>query len=130
MKHIEPLPNHKESSVKGYVAGFLFSLALTVCSFAVVWAFRAADGQLYSRGLILLLLAVFAIAQLIVQSLYFLHLSADSKVRPSLYSLLFAGVMIVVLVVGSIWIMNNLNYNMMPHNTTEYIEHKEGIEQR
>jgi cytochrome o ubiquinol oxidase operon protein cyoD len=58
-------------------------------------------------------ITLLAIAQLYVQFTFFLHigLRAESKVRS--WFLLFTLTTVAILVFGSIWIMNNLNYNMM-----------------
>jgi hypothetical protein len=32
-----------------------------------------------------------------------------------------------IIVIGSLWIMNNLNYHTSPNHTTDYIIHDEGI---
>ncbi len=61
-------------------------------------------------------LAVFALAmaliQLAIQLFTFLHLGTEAKPRWKTQSFLFAFLMALVIVVGSIWIMINLNYNM------------------
>lgn len=126
-KHIEPLPNHKESGAKAYLAGFGLAVALTVAAFALVWAYMASDGEVFSRTVLLTSLTVLAIAQLFVQAVFFLHLSAERTVRLNLYSTYFTLFVVLIIVVGSIWIMNTLNYNMMPDNPAEYIQEKENI---
>ena len=63
-----------------------------------------------------------AAAQLYIQSRYFLHLD-DDKEKPKwrLASYLFTWFTLLIIVVGSLWVMNNLNYNMMmiPEEMTE-----------
>ena len=127
-KHLEPLPKPGEKNVQSYVAGFAFSVALTMGAFALVWAYRASDGQVYSRGWLIAFLTMLAIVQLMVQALFFLHVSAERRVRLNLYSAVFTVMVVLAIVLGSIWIMQNLDYNMGPHNTTEYVQHEEGIQ--
>ncbi len=61
-------------------------------------------------------LAVFALvmaaAQLVVQLITFLHLGEETAPRWKTYSFLFTFLMALVIIVGSIWIMMNLDYNM------------------
>ena len=61
-KHIQPLPNFREASKETYLAGFAFSVVLTMSSFALVWAYRAAEDIVFSQGLLIGLLAVAATA--------------------------------------------------------------------
>jgi cytochrome o ubiquinol oxidase operon protein cyoD len=63
-------------------------------------------------GVILL----FAMLQLIVQLVFFLHLGREKKPRWNLQVLMFAALVVTILVAGSIWIMSNLDYNMQLNN--------------
>jgi len=95
-------------SITSYTVGLLFALALTGASFLVsqtqlLWAPGVAVG-----------LAVLAIAQMGVHLVFFFHLSSGPDNTNNVLALAF-GVLIVALVVtGSLWIMYNLNLNMMP----------------
>lgn len=53
-----------------------------------------------------------ALIQLVVQLYFFLHISGGEKPRWRLHSFWFAAMMIMIVVVGSIWVMKNLDYNM------------------
>ena len=46
---------------------------------------------------------------------YFLHLDSKSEGGWNLIAIVFAALIILIVVVGSLWIMWNLNYNMMSH---------------
>jgi cytochrome o ubiquinol oxidase operon protein cyoD len=128
MKHyIEPLPRPSEKSAQSYIAGFLLSVTLTAAAFLLVWAYQASDGQIYSRGWLLGFISLLACVQLVVQARYFLHVSSDRGKRLNLLATLFTLMVVVTIVFGSLWVMQNLNYNMMPENTTEHIQHEEGI---
>ena len=80
-------------------------------------------------------LALFALAlaavQLVIQLISFLHLDSEAKPRWQLHSFWFIFVMAVVIVVGSIWIMMNLDYNMgmTSHQMEEYMmkQNKKGF---
>ena len=67
-KHIQPLPNFREASTETYVAGFAFSVVLTLASFTFVWAYKAAENVVFSRGLLIGLLATAAIAAAILKA--------------------------------------------------------------
>jgi cytochrome o ubiquinol oxidase operon protein cyoD len=125
--HIHPLPKPSERSVSSYVTGFALSVTLTISAFLLVWAYRTADGMIYSRGVLIALLAFLAVMQLVVQALFFLHVSAERRVRINLYSGLFTVMVVLTIVIGSVWVMENLNYNMMPEDTLQSAEETEGI---
>lgn len=126
-KHIEALPDYKTASTAAYVTGFFLSLALTIAAFTLVWAQRSAAGEMFSRGVLLGLLAVIATMQIVVQMLFFLHLSAERRLRFNLLGAVFTVFVVLCLVVGSIWIMQNLDYNMSPHKTTQFMQTEENI---
>jgi len=107
----------------------MLSLALTVAPFAVVIAYDMSDGELLSRTLLIAIVSLFAIAQLAVQSMFFLHLSGRRELRPTIYSTLFTIATVLTIVIGSLWVMNNLNYQMShDEGTVEYIQEKENID--
>ncbi|MCX2956547.1 MAG: cytochrome C oxidase subunit IV family protein, partial [Candidatus Regiella insecticola] len=51
---------------------------------------------------------------IIVHLVYFLHMNGSSEERWNLGAFLFTILVIAIIVVGSLWIMYNLNINMMP----------------
>jgi cytochrome o ubiquinol oxidase operon protein cyoD len=91
-----------------YTVGLVFALLLTGASFIVsqthlLWAPGVPAG-----------LAVLAIAQMGVHLVFFIHISTGPDNTNNVLALAF-GVLIVTLVIaGSLWIMANLNANMMP----------------
>src|SRR6202167_3295053 len=91
-----------------YTSGFVLAIVLTAISF---WA--ANTSLLWAPG-VPLGLAVLAIAQMGVHLVFFIHITTGSDNTNNVLALAF-GVLIVTLVVaGSLWIMTNLNDNMMP----------------
>ncbi|QKJ86164.1 cytochrome o ubiquinol oxidase subunit IV [Paramixta manurensis] len=96
-------------SVKSYMIGFILSIILTAIPFWMVMEGSA------SKGAILGVVLVCAIVQVLVHLVYFLHLNTSSEERWNLVAIVFAAIVILIVVVGSLWIMWNLNYNMMAH---------------
>ena len=100
--------NEALGSFATYTAGLVFALLLTGASFLVsqthlLWAPGVPAG-----------LAVLAIAQMGVHLVFFLHISTGPDNTNNVLALAF-GLLIVTLVVsGSLWIMANLNANMLP----------------
>jgi cytochrome o ubiquinol oxidase operon protein cyoD len=94
-------------SFLSYTAGLVFALLLTGTSFLV-----SQTGLLWEPG-VPAGLAVLAIAQMGVHLVFFLHIGTGPDNTNTVLALAF-GILIVALVVsGSLWIMANLNANMM-----------------
>ncbi|MBM3929066.1 MAG: cytochrome o ubiquinol oxidase subunit IV, partial [Sphingomonadales bacterium] len=55
-----------------------------------------------------------AIAQILVHTVYFLHVNTTSEGGWTLMSYAFAAVIVLIVIAGSLWIMYHLNTNMMP----------------
>jgi cytochrome o ubiquinol oxidase subunit IV len=92
----------------GYLVGLGLAVLLTATSFFVVGT------NLVWEPSIPIAIIVLAIAQMGVHVVFFLHITTGPDNTNNVMALAF-GVMIVVLVVGgSLWIMANLNENMMP----------------
>jgi cytochrome o ubiquinol oxidase operon protein cyoD len=59
-------------------------------------------------------IAVAAVLQILVHLRFFLRLDAAEAPRETLLALGFAGLLIVIMVGGSLWIMFDLHQRMMP----------------
>jgi cytochrome o ubiquinol oxidase operon protein cyoD len=68
-----------------------------------------------------------AIAQLIVQLIYFLHMSKGSRSPWKLILLCFTAFIVCILVAGSLWIMGNLNTRMTPQQMDEYMVNQDSL---
>ncbi len=102
------LEEDASSGLLVYTIGLILAVILTITSFWV-----ANTTLLWAPG-IPLGLAVLAIAQMGVHLVFFLHITTGPDNTNNVLALAF-GVLIVILVVaGSLWIMTNLNDNMMP----------------
>lgn len=69
-------------------------------------------------------IVLFAAAlQLYIQSRYFLHLDDKEVPRWRLLSYMFTWFTLLIIAVGSVWIMNHLNYNMgmSPEQMDQYM---------
>ena len=92
----------------GYVVGLGLAILLTITSFFV------AGTDLVWQPSIPVALVVLAIAQMGVHLVFFLHITTGADNTNNVLALGF-GLLIVFLVIGgSLWIMSNLNHNMMP----------------
>ncbi|MBI3494428.1 cytochrome o ubiquinol oxidase subunit IV [Candidatus Saccharibacteria bacterium] len=120
--------NSLVSARRSYIVGYGLSFILTIVAFAAVGMHLSSHHQTPNDQILMMLLVVFAITQLIVQVVFFLHLGKEPKPRLNLMSFLFMILIVVIIAFGSLWIMQNLNYHML-HGTDvdKYIIKNEGI---
>lgn len=121
-----PLVGHfdaSHSSVGSYVIGFVSSLILTLT------AYLAAVSHDLSDRAAVLIIGVLAIVQCVVQLRRFLHLGTEFKPRWKLGVFALMLVLVVIIVGGTIWIMDNLNYRMLhsSEQTLEYVKGQDGL---
>jgi cytochrome o ubiquinol oxidase operon protein cyoD len=117
--HAEDLHPHdlapgdeEEHSVGQRLLGYFIGLGLALLFTAV--SFFIAGTDLVWQPSIPVAIIVLAIAQMGIHLVFFLHITTGSDNTNNVMALAF-GVLIVVLVVGgSLWIMANLNNNMVP----------------
>lgn len=99
--------NSHDKAVLRYCGGTIVAALLTVAIYLITTHQLVAEGTLLA-----VIILIFAIVQTIFQLLVFLHILDGDKPRWKLHSLLFVVGTILIIVVGSIWIMKNLDYNM------------------
>ena len=96
------------ASYLSYTAGLALAILATIASFVV-----SQTNLLWAPGIPVGLI-VLALAQIGVHLVFFLHLGSGPESTNNILALAF-GVLIVFLVIaGSVWIIANLNSNMMP----------------
>ena len=94
------------------IRGYLIGLALSVVATAV--AFFLSGTSLVWQPSIPATLIVLAIAQMGVHVVFFLHITTRPDSVNNVMALTFGVFVVFVLIVGSVWIMTHLNYNMLP----------------
>ena len=97
------------ASVKGYLTGFFLSVVLTAIPFWLVMG-----KVLPTSGITALVILGFAMVQIVVHMVYFLHMNTQVEGGWSMLALLFTAVLVLIMLSGSIWVMYHLNTNMMP----------------
>lgn len=109
--------------MKSYVTGFILSLVFTFIPYYLV------VNQTVPGTMLLATILGFAVLQLVVQVTFFLHLGRGPKPNWNLFFFIATVSIILVVVGGSIMIMNNLYKNMMPSDQTKKLTNDEGIYQ-
>ena len=102
-----------------YIFGFILAVLLTLIAYVIV------VNQLLTGAALIGAIMGLAAVQLLVQLIFFLHFGskqgADAKWHQAAFY--FMLLVLVVIVGGSLWIMANLNYNMMmtPEQMNEHM---------
>lgn len=97
------------TSLKEYVTGFALSVVLTAIPFWLVM------GKVFpTPGITTLVILAFAMVQVVVHMVYFLHMNPKSEGGWNLIALIFTLVLLVIVLAGTLWVMHHMNSNMMP----------------
>ena len=102
------------STLGGYMTGFVLSVILTAIPFWLVMA-KVFDKPSTTAFVVL----GFAVVQIVVHMIYFLHMNTKSEGGWSMLALIFTLVLVVIMLSGSLWVMYHLNHNMMPVSVHE-----------
>ena len=127
---MKPISGENLPNIATYLTGFIFALSLTLLAFGLVIVRIAGSlepidkvldifpyGEVITGkmpcGIIIGGIIVLAILQILVHLRYFLHLSFGSPQNWNLQAILFALFIIIIMVGGTLWIMNDLNGHML-----------------
>lgn len=99
---------------KGYMTGFILSVILTAIPFWLVMG-----DVLPSKQATVFIIMGFAVVQILVHMIYFLHMNTSSEGGWNMLALIFTLVLVVITLAGSLWVMFNMNDNMMPVSAHE-----------
>ncbi len=120
-----PIPAAKQSPralYRAYIVGFILSLLTTIAAYFFVVS------HMWPVQVTIYLVMAIAVLQLVVQMVFFLHIGNGSRWK--LVTFIFTLLVVGILVIGTIWVMNHLNYNMMdmnPQEMRQYMSEHEGI---
>jgi cytochrome o ubiquinol oxidase subunit IV len=105
----EPAGRHEVAEgVLGYLVGLALAILLTAVSFFI------AGTNLVWGPSIPLALVVLAIAQIGVHLVFFIHITTGPDNTNNVLALAFGVLIVMLIIVGSLWIMTNLHNNMTP----------------
>jgi cytochrome o ubiquinol oxidase operon protein cyoD len=113
----------KNNYFLNYAIGFASCILLTLVAYLV------ANLNYYKNWAVIGSIALMAFIQFVIQIVFFLHLSTQKKDRWRLYVFIGMSIIVAILVIGSIWIMANLNSRMMlnPTQINQYLKSQDGI---
>ena len=94
--------------IQGYVIGLGLATLITCVAFFI------AQTTLVWGPSIPIALFVLAVAQMGVHLVFFLHITSGPDNENNILALAFGVLIVMLVIVGSLWIMGHLNHNMMP----------------
>lgn len=94
--------------VRSYMIGFVLAAALTAVPFGLIMSGVLPDG---AAGPVCM---AFAAVQIVVHLIYFLHMNPASSRSWNGAAFVFTIIILLILMVGTLWVMHNMNLNMMP----------------
>jgi cytochrome o ubiquinol oxidase operon protein cyoD len=96
-------------TMSDYVKGFILAVILTVIPFYLVM-----NNVIQDRTTAVLVLGGFAIVQILVHMVYFLHMNGKIQGGWTMLSTIFTVVFLSIAIAGTLWVMFHMNNNMMP----------------
>jgi cytochrome o ubiquinol oxidase operon protein cyoD len=101
-------PREATAALTNYLVGLALAVLLTAVSFFV------AGTTLVWQPSIPVALSVLAIAQMGVHLVFFLHITTGPDNVNNVMALAFGVLIVLLLIGGSLWIMDHMNHNMLP----------------
>jgi cytochrome o ubiquinol oxidase operon protein cyoD len=111
----------KDSHIRAYIIGFILSLVFTAIPYYLVVT------HLVQGNLLLGTILGFALLQMLIQVIFFLHLGRNPKLYWQLGFFVATFGAVLVVVVGSLVIISHLHHNMMPKDITDKIANDEAV---
>ncbi len=103
---------HSHGTLSQLMIGFAMAVVLTAVPFALVMS----EVEM-SRTLLVGIIMGLGAVQIIVHLVYFLHVNSKAEGGWTLAATVFSVIILVIVLAGSLWVMHNMNVNMMPvHN--------------
>jgi cytochrome o ubiquinol oxidase subunit IV len=96
-------------TLRTYLTGFVLAAVLSILAFGLVFA--GGFGEAQATAVVLLLIAI---SRIIVHMVYFLRVNASAEGGWTALSLIFTAVVVVLVLIGSIWVMYHIDINTMP----------------
>lgn len=108
-------------TLREYVIGFLLSVVLTATPFWLVM-----NDVITERTVAILVLGGFAVVQILVHMVFFLHMNGKVEGGWTMLSTIFTIVFVAIAIAGTLWVMFHMNTNMMPsHELQQHLSHSQ-----
>lgn len=106
---LEQMQKEWHGTLRSYLIGFAACILLTATSFSLIIA------RPFPEWILVHAVIVLALAQAILQLRFFLHLGQEDKPQWETIVFYFMVLVLLIIVLGSLWIMFDLNERVMSH---------------
>ena len=115
---------HSHGTMGRLMVGFGLAAFLTIIPFALVMM----EVDLPRNWLVGIIMGLGAV-QIIVHLVYFLHINSSVEEGWTMAATVFSVVILGIVLAGSLWVMHNMNENMMPmHEMDQHIEQMKSLQ--
>lgn len=101
-------PAALRAELSGYLMGLALAATLTAAAF-----FSVGTQVIYAPGIVMAVV-VLGLAQVGVHLVFFLHMTTAPDNTNNVLALAFGLLIVCIIVFGTIWVMHQMNHNMMP----------------
>ena len=116
--------SHGHGTMGQLMIGFALAAILTIIPFYLVMA----EVEMSRTALVGIIMGLGAV-QIVVHLVFFLHLNTTSEEGSTFMATLLAVIILVIVLAGSLWVMHNMNENMMPmHEMEQHIEQMKSLQ--
>ncbi|NIY78870.1 cytochrome o ubiquinol oxidase subunit IV [Celeribacter sp. HF31] len=116
--------SHGHGTMGQLMIGFALAAILTIIPFYLVMA----EVEMSRTALVGIIMGLGAV-QIIVHLVFFLHLNTTSEEGSTFMATLLAVIILVIVLAGSLWVMHNMNENMMPmHDMEQMLEEMQSLQ--
>ena len=113
--HADIAPGDERAGSHDIAKGLIsYLVGLGLAAFITIVAFFIAGTHLVWGPSIPIALFVLAIGQMGVHLVFFLHITSGPDNTNNVLALAFGVLIVGLVIIGSLWIMDHLNHNMMP----------------
>lgn len=98
------------------MTGFALAALLTLVPFALVM------GEVHmARSTLVAIIMGLGAVQIVVHLVYFLHVNRQAEEGWTLAATIFSVIILVIVMAGSLWVLHNMDANMMPMPDMEHM---------
>jgi cytochrome o ubiquinol oxidase subunit IV len=115
--YVRPDEPETGEGVASYLVGLGLAILLTIVAFFISCT------TLVWQPSIPVALVVLAVAQMGVHLVFFLHITTGPDNTNNLLALAFGVLIVLLILTGSLWIMANMNHNMIPMDQIMPMQH-------
>lgn len=122
--HHDDHASHGHGTMGQLMIGFALAAILTIIPFHLVMA----EVEMSRTALVGIIMGLGAV-QIIVHLVFFLHLNTTSEEGSTFMATMLAVIILVIVLAGSLWVMHNMNENMMPmHDMEQMLEEMQSLQ--